>query len=72
MKRSIVFAIIGIVASIGCAAKEPFLKKESLEVSAKVEAIDSENRLLSLSGPVRHVDHPVRTRDRQLPADTGG
>ncbi len=51
MKRSIVFAIIGIVASFGCAAKEPFLKKESLEVSAKVVAIDSENRLLSLSGP---------------------
>jgi len=51
MKRSIIFAIIGIVASIGCAAKEPFLKKESLEVSAKVVAIDTENRLLSLSGP---------------------
>ncbi|HEU5134819.1 MAG TPA: hypothetical protein VFU13_06715 [Steroidobacteraceae bacterium] len=51
MKRSIVFALLGIVASVGCAAKEPFLKKESLEVSAKVVAIDTENRLLSINGP---------------------
>jgi hypothetical protein len=51
MKRSIVFAFVAIVASFGCAAKEPFLKKESLEVSAKVEAIDTENRLLLLRGP---------------------
>jgi len=51
MKRSIVFAFIGILASISCTAKEPFMKKESLEVSAKVVAIDTENRLLSVSGP---------------------
>jgi len=51
MKRSIVFAIVGILASIGCSAKEPFMKKESMEVSAKVVAVDSQNRLLSLSGP---------------------
>jgi hypothetical protein len=51
MKRSIVFAFLGIIASISYAAKEPFMKKESVEVSATVEAIDTENRLLSLRGP---------------------
>jgi hypothetical protein len=51
MKRSICFAIIGLITTLGCAAKEPFLKQEVLEVSATVEAIDTDNRLISLRGP---------------------
>jgi hypothetical protein len=42
---------MGIVVSLGCVAKEPFLKQEVQEVSATVEAVDSENRLISLRGP---------------------
>ena len=51
MKRTIYFAIIGMVTALGCSAKEPFLKQEVQEVSATVEAIDTENRLISLRGP---------------------
>jgi len=51
MKRSICLVIIGVMTTLSCAAKEPFLKQEVQEVSATVEAIDAENRLLSLRGP---------------------
>jgi hypothetical protein len=51
MKRSICLVIMGIVTTFGCVAKEPFLKQEVQEVSATVEAVDSENRLISLRGP---------------------
>jgi len=51
MKRSICFAIIGIITTLGCSAKEPFLKQEVQEVSATVEAVDTENRLISLRAP---------------------
>ena len=51
MKRSICLALIGIVTTFGCYAKEPFLRQEVQEVSATVEAIDTENRLISLRGP---------------------
>jgi len=51
MKRSICLAIIGIATTLGCAAKEPFQKQEVAEVSATVEAIDAESRLISLRGP---------------------
>ena len=51
MKRSICFAALGLVVALGCWAKEPFVKQEVQEVSATVEAIDSENRLISLRGP---------------------
>ena len=43
--------IIGVMTTLGCSAKEPFLKQEVQEVSATVEAIDPENRLMSLRGP---------------------
>jgi hypothetical protein len=51
MKRSICLLIIGVMTTLGCSAKEPFLKEEVQEVSATVEAIDTENRLISLRGP---------------------
>jgi hypothetical protein len=51
MKRSICFAVLGVMIALGCSAKEPFLRQEVQEVSATVEAIDAENRLLSLRGP---------------------
>jgi hypothetical protein len=54
MKRAISLAILGLVTTMGCASakdKEPFVKKDTVEATAKVEAIDSQNRLLSLSGP---------------------
>ena len=54
MKRAIPLAILGLVTTIGCATgkdKEPFVKKDTVEASATVEAIDTENRLLSLRGP---------------------
>ena len=51
MKRSICLFIIGVMTTLGCSAKEPFLKQEVQEVSATVEAIDTENRLISLRGP---------------------
>ena len=52
MKRAISLALIGVVATIGCAtAKEPFVKKDTIEASATVEAIDTQNRLLVLHGP---------------------
>ena len=51
MKRSICLIIIGVMTTLGCSAKEPFMKQEVQEVSATVEAIDAENRLLSLRGP---------------------
>jgi hypothetical protein len=51
MKRSICFAILGLVTTLGCAAKEPFQKQETVEASATIEAIDAENRLLSIRGP---------------------
>lgn len=51
MKRSICLAALGIMVALGCSAKEPFLKQDVQEVSATVEAIDTENRLISLRGP---------------------
>ena len=53
MKRAICLALVGLVTTIGCAAKdkEPFVKKDVVEASATVAAIDSANRLLSLQGP---------------------
>jgi len=51
MKRSICLIIIGVMTTLGCAAKEPFVKQEVVEASAKIEAIDTENRLLSVRGP---------------------
>jgi hypothetical protein len=51
MKRSICLAVMGVMVTLGCAAKESFLKQDVQEVSATVEAIDTENRLLSLRGP---------------------
>ena len=52
MKRSIFLAIIGVLTTIGCAtAKEPFAKEDTVEATATIEAIDTENRLLSIRGP---------------------
>jgi hypothetical protein len=51
MKRSICFAVLGVIVALGCSAKEPFLKQDVQEVSATVEAIDAQNRLISLRGP---------------------
>jgi hypothetical protein len=51
MKRSICFALMGVMVTLGCAAKEPFVKKDVVEASAKIEAIDAENRLISVRGP---------------------
>ena len=51
MKRSICLAILGAMVSMGCAAKEPFVKENVVEATAKVEAIDKENRLISLRAP---------------------
>jgi hypothetical protein len=52
MKRSICLAVVGIMTTFGCAAaKEPFQRQETLEATAKIEAIDPVNRLLALSGP---------------------
>ena len=51
MKRAISLALIGLVTTMGCAAKEPFVKQDVVEASATIEAIDTENRLLSLRGP---------------------
>jgi hypothetical protein len=51
MKRALSLAIIGLVTTMGCAAKEPFVKQDVVEASATIEAIDTENRLLSLRGP---------------------
>ena len=48
------------------------MKKESLEVSATVEAIDTENRLLSLRGPAGTATILCGPGDRQLPADPRG
>ena len=51
MKRACSLALIGILTTMGCAAKEPFVKQDVVEASATIEAIDTENRLLSLRGP---------------------
>jgi hypothetical protein len=51
MKRSICLAIIGVMTTLGCSAKEPFVKQDVLEATAKIEAIDAQNRLLSIRGP---------------------
>ena len=52
MIRATTLAIVGLVTTIGCAtAKEPFVKKDVVEASAKIEAIDTENRLLVMRGP---------------------
>lgn len=52
MKRSICLALVGAVITIGCAtAKEPFVKQDVVEASAKIEAIDAANRLISVRGP---------------------
>ena len=51
MKRAFSLALIGILTTMGCAAKEPFVKQDVVEASATIEAIDTENRLLSLRGP---------------------
>ena len=51
MKRSICLAIIGVMTTLGCSAKEPFVKQDVVEATATIEAIDPENRLLSLRGP---------------------
>jgi hypothetical protein len=51
MKRAISLVLIGLVTTMGCAAKEPFVKKDVVEASATIEAIDTENRLLALRGP---------------------
>ena len=52
MKRAITLALLGLVTTMGCAAaKEPFVKKDVVEASASIEAIDTENRLLVLRGP---------------------
>src|SRR4051812_30885323 len=51
MKRAICLAVAGVVFTIGCSAKEPFKKEDTLEVKATIEAIDPVNRLLSLHGP---------------------
>ncbi len=72
MKRSICLAIIGVMTTLGCSAKEPFLKEEVQEVSATVEAIDPENRLMSLRGPGGHGHHPGGPGDRELRTDSRG
>src|SRR5690349_20443824 len=52
MKRAISLAVLGLATMMGCAtAKEPFVKKDTVEATATIEAIDTENRLLSLRGP---------------------
>ncbi len=51
MKPAICLALVGLLTAMGCAAKEPFVKKDVVEATATIEAIDSENRLLVLSGP---------------------
>ena len=51
MKRAICFAVIGVLTTLACAAKEPFKREEAIEVSATVEAVDPESRLLVLNGP---------------------
>ena len=51
MKRVILFAIIGAFSTVACAAKEPFKKEETLEVSATVQEVHPEARLLVLNGP---------------------
>ena len=50
MKRAIYFALLGVVTTVGCAAKEPFKREETIEVAATVEAIYPESRLLVLNG----------------------
>ena len=52
MKRVILIAIIGVFSTVACAAaKEPFKKEETLEVSATVQEVHPEARLLVLNGP---------------------
>jgi len=52
MKRAIAFGLIAVlVSTFACAAKEPFKKEETLEVSAKVAEVHPEARLLVLEGP---------------------
>lgn len=51
MKRAICLALIGVLTTLACAAKEPFKKEETLEVSATIEAVDHDARMLVLNGP---------------------
>src|SRR5262245_29967960 len=52
MKRAICIGLIGILATtFACAAKEPFKKEDTVEVSAKVAEVHPEARLLVLDGP---------------------
>ncbi len=54
MKRAICLALIGVLTTLACAAKEPFKKEETLEVSATIEGVYPESRLLVLNGPAGH------------------
>ena len=51
MKRSIILAALGILTTFACAAKEPFHKEDTIEVSAKIDAIDPATRTITLQGP---------------------
>ena len=53
MNRAHFFAVIGVLASFACAAKEkePFHKEDTLEVSARVESVDAVTRTIVLQGP---------------------
>jgi hypothetical protein len=51
MKRAICFALIGVLTTLACAAKEPFKKEETLEVEATITEIYPDSRLLVLNGP---------------------
>jgi hypothetical protein len=51
MKRAICFALIGIVTTVACAAKEPFKREETLEVEATIQEVYQDSRLLVLNGP---------------------
>ena len=52
MNRAHFFAVIGVLASFACAAKEkePFHKEDTLEVSARVESVDAVTRTIVLRG----------------------
>ena len=51
MKRAICLALIGVLTTLACAAKEPFRKEDTIEASATIEAIDPATRMFVVNGP---------------------
>jgi len=51
MKRAICLALIGVLTTLACAAKEPFKREETLTIEATIKEIYQDSRLLVLDGP---------------------